>query len=358
MQHRDGMHRSWLAAVLIVGLIVSPSWAIDQVLRKSSTTPIRGTISAVSKTGVTVKRQVGGDMMIPANDIRDIRWDGEPVKLISARAADRASRFEQALSFYADAAKDPKASGANIKLDLQFLVARATAGKALAGAGSLEEARQKLEGFLQVGANSCRYYNAVALLGQVELAAGGHDKAKTQFEVLAKAPWLDYQLAGSSSLARVLLAKDDVDGALAAFTAVVTQAGNDTSPAVKTQRFEAVLGKSTCLIRKKNQASYQAALGDLAGVINGATDSSTRVLAEAYLRRGDCLRLLGRQKEAVLSYLHVDLLFANESVLHAESLFHLGTLWSAVGHPERASSARERLRSDYPQSSWAKKLGS
>jgi len=332
--------------------------AIDQVIRKSSTTPTRGKITAISKTGLTVKPQVGDDVVIPANDIVDVRWNGEPAKLITARGADRAARFSKALEAYADVATDPKSGAANIKLDLQFLVARATAGQALAGAGKLEDAKAKLEAFLQVGGNNFRFFACVGLLGRVELASGNHDQAKAQFVTLAAAPWLDYKMSGQSSQARVLLAQDSVDEALAAFQAVITQSGTSADAAVKGQRYEAVLGKSTCLIRKQGQASYQAALKDLAGVLSEVSDTNTRVLAEAYLRQGDCLRLLGRQKEAVLAYLHVDLLFAAEASMHAESLFHLGTLWSAVGHPERASSARERLRSDYPQSPWTKKLGS
>ncbi|HAB11241.1 MAG TPA: hypothetical protein DCE47_06090 [Planctomycetaceae bacterium] len=352
-----------LATSMLLTLVVSLSatrsaQAIDQVIRKSSANPVRGKITAISKTGLTVKPQVGADVMVPANDIVDVRWDGEPVKLITARGADRASRYTQALKAYADVESDPKAAADNINKDLKFLVARATAGQALAGAGKLEDARAKLEAFLQVGATSFRYFDAVGLLGRVELAAGSHDKAKAQFTALAGAPWLDYKMAGQSAQARVLLAQGNVDGALSAFQAVITQGGNNPDKAIKGQRFQAVLGKSSCLIRKQGQASFTAALKDLDGVLAEASDSDSRVLAEAYLRQGDCLRLLGRQKEAVLSYLHVDLLFAAEATLHAESLFHLGTLWSAVGHPDRASSARERLRSDYPQSSWAKKLGS
>ncbi len=358
MRNRIALALSIVLTLLVCLTATRSARAIDQVIRKSSTTPTRGKITAISKNGLTVKPQVGDDVMVPANDIVDVRWDGEPAKLITARGADRAARFTRALASYADVASDPKSNPANIKLDLQFLVARATAGQALAGTGKLVDAKAKLEAYLQVGANSFRYFECVKLLGRVELAAGNHEQAKVQFTALASAPWLDYKMAGQSAQARVLLAQNKADEALAAFQAVITQGGSNAEAAVKGQRFEAVLGKSNCLIRKQGQASYEAALKDLAGVLVEVSDTNTRVLAEAYLRQGDCLRLLGRQKEAVLAYLHVDLLFAAEASMHAESLFHLGTLWSAVGHPERASSARERLRSDYPQSPWTKKLGS
>ncbi|MFP6770558.1 MAG: hypothetical protein VB859_20460, partial [Planctomycetaceae bacterium] len=239
-----------------------------------------------------------------------------------------------------------------------FLIARASARLALAGIGKLEDAQGKLKAFLTAGTSSFRYFDAVNLMGQVQLGAGEFDAAKAQFAGLAKAPWPDYQLAGQSALARVLLAQDNVDGALAAFQEVITKSQKAQSPAEVNQRYQAVLGKSACLIRKKGQASFEAALKDLAVVLSGAANENTEVLAEGYLRQGDCLRLLGRHKEAVLAYLHVDLLFAGEPALHAEALFRLGPLWSAVGQPERAARARERLRSDYPQSSWTKKLGS
>ena len=42
--------------------------AIDQVIRKSSTTPTRGKITAISKTGLTVKPQVGDDVVLVVGD--------------------------------------------------------------------------------------------------------------------------------------------------------------------------------------------------------------------------------------------------------------------------------------------------
>ena len=151
------------------------------MIRRSSTTPTRGKITAISKTGLTVKPQVGADVTVPANDIVDVRWDGEPAKLITARGADRAARFKRALEGYADVMTDPKSNSANIKLDLQFLIARATAGQALAGAGKLADAKAKLEAFLQMGGANFRYFPAVGLLGRVELSMGNHAQAKAQF---------------------------------------------------------------------------------------------------------------------------------------------------------------------------------
>jgi hypothetical protein len=80
------------------------------------------------------------------------------------------------------------------------------------------------------------------------------------------------------------------------------------------------------------------------------------VNAEAFLRKGDCLREKGDDKDALLAYLHVDVLFASEKPLHAEALFRLSQLWEKVGSKGRADEARDRLRSDYENTEWFKQL--
>ena len=359
---RPSLTRSDVLVRCLLGLplllcTARPVEAIDQVFRKSVKTPARGEVTAVSRTAVTVKQPDGKPLAVPANDIVYIRWDTEPIKLAGARSADRAGLYDRALEGYATSQEDPKGSGAFLKVEIQFLVARARANQAFVGAAKPQVALAALETFIKTGANNFRYFDAVALLGRVYLNTGEYAKAKTQFEQLATAPFADYKLSASSALAQVLLAQDNVDGALSAFQAVIDSSRDAKGVNEVAQRHRAVLGKSTCLIRKQDKSSCESALKDLDAVLAEVSEDNEALLAESYLRRGDCLRLLNRPKESVLAYLHVDLLFASQRAMHAEALFHLGSLWAAVGHPERASAVREKLRSDYPQSSWTKRLG-
>ena len=77
---------------------------------------------------------------------------------------------------------------------------------------------------------------------------------------------------------------------------------------------------------------------------------------EAYVLQGNALQALNRAKEAVLAYLHVDILFPREAGYHAESLYHMTKLWKAVQLPERGLEAEAKLQSSYPNSEWTKKL--
>lgn len=93
-------------------------------------------------------------------------------------------------------------------------------------------------------------------------------------------------------------------------------------------------------------------------MVKEAPADDTALQAETYLRLGDCQRLQGKSKDALLAYLHIDVLFPMEKSQHAEALFQLSKLWATVGQPSRADEARVKLESDYPNSSWTKQLAS
>jgi tetratricopeptide (TPR) repeat protein len=124
-------------------------------------------------------------------------------------------------------------------------------------------------------------------------------------------------------------------------------------PVEESQRQEAVLGKARVLIAQKK---FDDSLKLLEEVIAKAPADDSKVNAEAFLRQGDCLREQGNDKDALLSYLLVDLLFASEKPLHAEALYRLSVLWDKVGNKGRAEDARDRLKSDHENSEWTKQL--
>ncbi len=82
----------------------------------------------------------------------------------------------------------------------------------------------------------------------------------------------------------------------------------------------------------------------------------SRLQAEAYLRQGDCYRAQNKEQDAVLAYLHVDVLFSAEKSQHAEALFQLTKLFTKLAQPARASEHREKLEGEYPTSDWAKQI--
>ena len=79
-------------------------------------------------------------------------------------------------------------------------------------------------------------------------------------------------------------------------------------------------------------------------------------MAEAYLRQGDCYQEQQKIRDAVIAYLHVDVLFPTEKELHAEALYRLARLWAPAGRPDRAREASAKLNEIYPDSEWTRKL--
>jgi len=147
------------------------------------------------------------------------------------------------------------------------------------------------------------------------------------------------------------LADKKYDDALLLYEAVLGDSADGAAESAQKQ--EALLGKARVLIAQQKPAD---ALKMLEEVILAADGDEVALNAEAFLRKGDCLRELGKEKDAVLDYLRVDLLFSAAKPQHAEALYQLTKLWVKVGHPERAEDARDRLTDSYPNSEWAGRL--
>ena len=335
-------------------LAVTSVQAIDTVYSRSTEKRAAGEVTDVSKDSVTVTPRVGSPTVFPANDVQRIEWDGEPPTLRLARSKDAVGQYTLALEDYRQAAKEISGDNDHLRTDVEFGIASVIGRMALGDATQQDEAIKQLTSFRDDHSDHYRYFDALLLLGDVQLAAGEADAAESTFQLVTTSKWADYQMAANVKVARVKLARGDVAGARTAFDAVV--ATSTSSPAEESRRFEAMLGQASCLQQQNEHEQAASILGD---VITGCSPSDTRLQAEAYLRQGDAYVALGQKtKEAVMAYLHVDVipLLAREKDLHAEALYRLSQLWPALGHPARADLATDKLQSDYPNSEWAKKL--
>lgn len=344
-----------LATAAVLTACPSAVLAVDAVQRKSVKAPVSGEVTDVSKTEVTVKPIGSGKepVKIPANDINSITWTGEPPGLNLARSDETGGRFAKSLEGYQAAVTANKSDSAGLKTDLEYYVARSTAKIALADPAKVDDAIKKMEAFKSKHGDSYNYYEAVHLLGRLYLAKKDLVKAKSAFDELGKAPWKDYQMASKNAVGGLLLADNKPDEARSAFEAVVGMKAEN--PLEESQRQQAMLGTAKILTMQKKYADAVKLLDE---VIEKAAPEDARVQAEAYVRQGDCLEAEGKTKDALLAYLHVDVLFPAEKTLHAESLFHLSRLWAKVGQTDRAAEAKEKLEAEFPNSEWTKQLKS
>ncbi|HEY0984303.1 tetratricopeptide repeat protein [Schlesneria sp. T3-172] len=340
-----------LIAGTVVCLAASPLCAIDIITKKNDGKRVNGTISAMTKTELTLKKNQGDPEIVAANNIAAIEWEGGGGDLKLGYSDELGGRYESATQRLMKAKSDIKSPSEFLKGELEYVLARVAAKQALSDPDQREQAIQKILAAQKAFPDHVRFYESQMLLSQLYLAAKDFDAVRTNLEKLTQAPWDDVKLAARIVEARALMAEGKPDEAIKAFQAVADAAGD--SPADASRKYEAMLGLSRGLIE---QSKFEEALKILDEVTEkGPADDST-VQAEAYTLQGHAYQGLGRTKEAALAYLHVDILFPRETAYHAESLYQMSILWKLVQHPDRSAEAAGKLVQMYPNSEWRKKL--
>lgn len=332
-----------LAGFLSLALV--PATAAESVYTSGGNT-LLGDVSGYTKTELTLKRGSKTEK-IPANEIERVRWDGEPPQLNIARNQELNGSYSAALEEYK---KAQSGASENLKKNLQFMIARATIKQAQSNPAELDKAIKLMDDFTKANPDHFRYYPAEMLLGKAYLAKKDFVSANTAFGKVERSPWKNYQMDAKNMKARVLLAQGNTKGALDAFNAVAKMEGKSAEELASKRA--AQLGSALCLEKEGKPKDAIKLLDEMIKNVNAQQKS---LLAEAYVKKGDCYRALGESKEALIAYLHVDVLFPSEPALHAEALYHLSNLWGKVQKPERGVEARAALQQQYPDSEWTQK---
>jgi tetratricopeptide (TPR) repeat protein len=91
----------------------------------------------------------------------------------------------------------------------------------------------------------------------------------------------------------------------------------------------------------------------LQDLINKNDPQDVPLFARTYNALGKCHQKLNKPKDAVLAYLHTDVLFYTDADAHAEALYNLSKLWGDVNKQDRAVAARATLKERYAGTVWA-----
>jgi len=339
--------RHFLAATLAALCCCGQCRALDSVKTDRGTLP--GRLVAASATKIDWESVAGSGKTreIPVNQIQVIFFEEEPTELRGAKNLALGGRYADALAALRSIAKVPDRP--EIRQDLAFYTALCEAQLALAGKGALSEAAPRMKTFADAHPDSHHQFEALELTGELLLAAGQPAQAIEYFARLKKAPWPDYAMRAEVGLGRALLMQDKMDEAIAAFDRVAANPAE--GDLAKRQRHRAALAKADALLAAK-KPDEAARLAE--NLLQAAGPEDAALLARAYNALGAAQRQAGNALDALLAYLHVDLLFAAESDAHAEALAHLTELWNEIGRADRAALARKRLKENYPESRWSK----
>jgi tetratricopeptide (TPR) repeat protein len=310
--------------------------------------PHRGVVGEMSPTEVTLK-EGPLEKKYPVNEIEWIAYENEASQLGVARRSLAGGKYSEAIAavakLTADDVKRPE-----IKQDAAFYRALATAQLALAGSASVAEAGKLLLDFEKANPRSYHSLAAYQAIGDLFASIGKYDQANVYYAKLARAPWPEYQMKADVAIGRALLGRKDYAGAIQKFDTAQKQPA--TGAAADSARLAAALGKASA---SAGQGNYDEAIKAIDEVIAKADAEDGELHARAYNAKGSALVAAGKKKEALLAYLHVDLLFSSYPEQHAEALSNLATLWKEVDQANRANQAAATLRQQYPSSRWVKK---
>ncbi len=330
----------------------SVAFALDTVRTVSGN--VTGKITALSDVAVSVEPTSGGEAKkIPTNQIVVIYFEDEPAQLRTAKnyvALER--RYADGLNALERVKKDDISAKKFWKQEYEFYAAFASGKLALAGAGKVVEAGRSMAAFVKDNADSYHYFEACEILGDLLVANKSYDAAESYYAKLSATPWPSLQTRAAVAIGRLKLSQGKTGEALKAFEDGLIHESDDAVPAELVNL--ARLGKASVWAAsgKENDALKLSQT-----VIDKTDPEKSEIMARAYLVQGEAYRSLNKTEDALLAFLHVDLLYASIPDAHAEALANLAELWEQAQKPDRAERARQTLLRQYKNSPWAKKLG-
>ncbi|MBI3464145.1 MAG: hypothetical protein HY000_13980 [Planctomycetes bacterium] len=333
--------------LILLGLLAQTTSAVDTIDLVKGTA--NGKVTGMTAQEVTL--QSGGRTeKVPVNDIESIRFEGEPPELNTARTAAMRGDYDNALKALAKVAP---AAGTRpeVKQEIEFFRALATARQALAGEGEVREAGNQMRAFVTGNLNSFHFLEASEVLGDLYLAAGAFPQAQTEYAKLEQAPWPEMKVRGAIAKGRALQAQGKPADALAAYDSALAIADKAAGDQAKKQVITATLGRAGALAEA---GKAEEAIAAVEKVIAEADPADAHLHARAYVTLGNCLNKAGRKQDALLAFLHVDVLYFGFPQEHAEALANLSLLWQELKNADRALEARQTLVERYKNSRWAK----
>jgi len=341
----------FLSTVGLAMVLVAPAaQAIDQVQTAKGT--LSGSLREMNPREISLERTGGKVEQIPVNEVQYVRFDGEPPQMNLVRNAVLNGRYYEALRDLEKVASEAATiKREELKQDIEFYRAYTAAQMALAGNGEIATAGRQLREFAQKYPNNYHFYETSQALGDLLAAIGRYDDALAQYAHVGEAPWPDYKMRAAVARGQTFARQDKYQEAEQEYAAATEIAKNATGPLVDAQRASATLGLAECLAKN---GKVDDAIKLVNEIIAAAEPEMAELHARAYNTLGSCYLAANRNKEALLAYLHVDVLYFTVPQAHAESLHYLAQLWQTVGKSDRAAAARETLQQRYANSPWNK----
>lgn len=313
---------------------------------------LSGTILGTSPTDVEIEDENGDLKRVPLDKIVEVQFSDEPAKLASARSFLMRGRSGDALGEL-ESVLDSELEGvpALVLAEMEFAKAAATGQMAVESGDGVSAADAVVTAFLAKHPRSHHFFEMQQLLGDLRAKARNFPAAMQAFDALSKGP-VAFKIRASSGKGQVLVDEGKFAEAVREYDAALAVSAGDEASLMRKR--EAALGKARALSRL---GRHDDAIKLAKATIDEADPEDRSLLSRAYVVLGSLYRAMeGKDQDALIAYLTVDLVYNTVPDSHAEALYYLSELWGKAREEQRARQSGQILRDAYPQSGWAKKL--
>lgn len=277
---------------------------------------------------------------LPSEQVVWLQFGDEPLALAAARVELQVGNYEEALD------KIGEIEEADVKTDLiayeiEWDRAFATMQQAFADAGKLTSAASMMKKFIENAPEHYRYYEANALLADAAMALNKPADAAKYYAALDNAKSETFKARGKVGLAQVAYANAEYDDAKRLFTEAAQLETLDAQLEGLNVRVIARIGLAKTLAAQKQG---KEALTTLETLLAETPNTATRQQATIYNALGEVYAGEDRAQEAIVAYLHVDLLYPAARTERVKALKALAGLWRQVGRNDRAVETIATLR--------------
>lgn len=312
----------------------------------------RGEIEGETPTEVVIKT-TKGTVRIPINRVESVKYENQPAQLTTIRSAERRGRAAEAYKRYKEVFDSLSGDDTRLHTAVAFDMFRAAAKAAVADPRKAERPikmyAQSKDRFRQTR----HYYPMRELIGQVYLAAGDVEKAAEAFGALTEVDWPGYREKGTVYQGLAALRQGNHSVAEQLFKTVIDSPSTDRESTQQKHAAQVYLGQVYVDTGKAKEA-----VETLRGALERIPADALYVKALGHNALGDALVASSKPKDAMLDgYLWVLTIYDKNPAELARAMYHLSELFPQVGSAERGLEMADRLRTEFPDSEWTKKLG-
>ena len=343
-----------LATIVFVGVVSATPLSAQnqdsiQLVQGQSPRNVAGSIVSINPLQVTINAR-NTTQEYPAHLIQKLVFRNQPPEIERARGFIENGRFDDAFEML-QGISDP-VDRAELRSEIEFLKALSAAEIAFRGGNkSAQDAGRAVMEFTRNHPQSIHFYAATELLGRLLFAVGKFDLASAEFAKLPDSRQPELTMRGLFWQSEALMELDRPDEASDKLQQILNRTENDDL----TQQYQ-LLARVRLAKAQAMQGQPAPAIAAIEKIIQTESADNGQLFAYAYNSLGSIHLSQNQLKEAMMAFLHTELLFPDQADPHSEALYQLALIWPQLNHNERANRARSIVKSRYRNTVWATRL--